>query len=181
MVGVEHVPVVQVYGRRLVGYVERMVERQVPDRERLELSVPREVAHAVLVVYLREAGRELAGAGARRRDDDYRTLGLHVFVLAVSDVGDYRIDVGGIASGLVVVIDPDAAVLQFGAELLHRVLLLIARYNDAPHEQSEAPQVVDELQGVVRVRYAEVGAHLLPLNVACVQAEDDLGLVLQRL
>ena len=133
------------------------------------------------MVYLREARRELARAGAGRRHDDDRLLGLHVVVLAVADVGDDGVYVGRVACGLVVVVDPDAAALELRAELLHGRLLLEARDDDAAHEKPERAEVVYELERVVGVRYAEVGAHLLAVDVARVEAEDDLGLVLQGL
>ena len=158
-----------------------MVERQVPDGEALELRVAGDLALAVFVVDLREARRELARPRARRRDDDDGLLGLHVLVPPVAAVGDDRVDVGRIALRLVVVVDPDAAPLELRAEELHGRLLLEARDDDAAHGEAERPQVVDELQRVVGVGDAEVGAHLLALDVARIEAEDDLGLVLQRL
>ena len=44
-----------------------------------------------------------------------------------------------------------------------------------------SPQVVDELHGVGVVGDAEVGPHLLALDVAGVDAEQDVGLVLELL
>ena len=181
MVGVDHVLVVQVDRRRLVGDVERMVERQVPDGEALELRVAGDAALAVLVVDLRQARRELARPGARRRHDHDRLLRRHVLVLAVSLVRHDRVDVRRIPRRLGVAVDADAAPLELGAEELDGRLVLEARDDDAAHGQPEGPEVVDELQRVVRVGDAEVGAHLLALDVAGEQAEDDLRVVFQRL
>ena len=73
----------------------------------------------------------------------------------------------------------DAAVLETLAELKRRGLTRIACDDDAAHEQAEPLEVVDQFQRVVGVGDAEVGAHLLVLDVAGVDAEDDLRLVLQ--
>ena len=78
-------------------------------------------------------------------------------------------------------IDLDAAVFEALAELLRGDLSRIARNHHAAEEKAEALEVVDELERVVRVGDAEVGAHLLVLDVARVDAEDDLGLVLEGL
>ena len=181
VVRIDHVLVVQVDRRRLVGDVERMVQGKVPHRERLELRVAGGLAHAVLVVDLRQARRELPGARTRRRHDHDRSLGLHVLVLAVAHVGHDRVDVRRIAGGLVVVVDPDAAALELRAELHHGRLLLVARDDDAADRQAQAAQVVDQLQRVVRIGNAEVGAHLLALDVAGEEAEDHFRLVLEGL
>ena len=75
----------------------------------------------------------------------------------------------------------DAARLELLAELLRGELPLVARDDHAPDGKPERREVVDELERVVGVGYAEVGAHLLLLDVAGVDAEDDLGLVLEGL
>ena len=64
MEGVDHVDVGQIGCRGLIGEVDRVLERQVPDRERLIFGVARVHAALVLLIELAEAGRHLAGAGA---------------------------------------------------------------------------------------------------------------------
>ena len=72
MEGVDDVGVVEVSRGSLVGDVHGVHERQVPHGERLELRVAGFDAALVLVIDLREAGRELAGARAGRRHHDER-------------------------------------------------------------------------------------------------------------
>ena len=64
---VDHVDVVQVGGRRLVGEVDRVLERQVPDGEGLEFGIACGDAALVLMVELAEAGRHLARSRGRAR------------------------------------------------------------------------------------------------------------------
>ena len=71
--------------------------------------------------------------------------------------------------------------LKARAELLGGKLAGIARDDDAAHQKPQRLQVVDELQRVVGVGDAEVRAHLLVFDVAGIDREDDLGLVLERL
>ena len=75
----------------------------------------------------------------------------------------------------------DAARLELLAELLRGELPLVASYDNAANGKPQRRQVVYELERIVSVGYAEVGAHLLLLDVAGVDAEDDLGLVLEGL
>ena len=72
MEGIDHIDIVEVRRRRLVGQVDRMVQRQVPDRECLEFRVPGIHASLVLVVQLTQAGRHFAAARSRRGHYDKR-------------------------------------------------------------------------------------------------------------
>ena len=83
---VDDVRVVEVGGGGLVRDVHGMVQRKIPDGERLVFGVAGVDAALVLVVELRQARGEFAGAGAGRGDYDERSGGLDVVVLAVSVV-----------------------------------------------------------------------------------------------
>ena len=58
---------------------------------------------------------------------------------------------------------------------------LVVEPGDDHGPDLDAPlaQVVDELHGVDVVGDAEIGPHLLPLDVAGVDAEEEIGLVLR--
>ena len=70
MVGVDHIHVRKVGGRCLVRQIDRMLERQIPDRECLELGVACLDAPLVFMVKLGQAGCHLAAAGTRCGDHD---------------------------------------------------------------------------------------------------------------
>ena len=125
------------------------------------------------------ASLPLPGAGA---GDHHDGLGrLDVLVGAVALVADDGVDLGGVALGEAVGVDPDAAALQLVLEDLGGEL--VGEAGDDHGAQGDAPggQVVDQLQGVGVVGDAEVGAHFFALDVAGIDAEDDVGLVLQLL
>jgi hypothetical protein len=69
--------------------------------------------------------------------------------------------------------------LKFVLELHGPRLVLKAGNHDRPQFDSPVPQVVDQLHGVGIVRDAEISAHLLSLNRAGMDAEEDLRLVLE--
>ena len=83
---VDDIGIVEVDGGSLVRDVGRMVERKIPDGERLVFGIAGVDAALVLVVELAQARGEFAGARAGRGDHDERPGGLDVLVLAVSVV-----------------------------------------------------------------------------------------------
>ena len=113
MEGVDHVDVVKIRCRSLIGEVDGVVERQIPYREGLELGVTGLDAALVLVIELGEAGGHLAAAGTGCRDDDQRPGCLDIVVAAEALVADDQRDVGGVACDRVVAVDAQAESLEF--------------------------------------------------------------------
>ena len=163
--GVYHVDVVEVGGRGLVGEVDGVLERQVPDREGLELRVARLHAALVLVIELRQAGGHLAAAGAGRGDDDELARRLYVVVLAEAVVGDDKGEVGGIVRYPVLHIDAHVHGLQALAEDVGGLLAAVVRDADAAHVEADGAEGVYEPEGVLVVGDAEVPAALAALHV----------------
>ena len=83
---VDHVHVAQIGGRRLVCEVDRMLERDIPDREGLELRISGMAASFILMIELRQACRHLSAAGSGCGDDDERTCGFDIVVSSVAVV-----------------------------------------------------------------------------------------------
>ena len=84
MEGVDHIDVVQIDGGGFIRDVDGMLERQVPDRESLELGVAGLHAAQVFVIELREADGHFAATRPRRSHDDERARGLDILVAAVA-------------------------------------------------------------------------------------------------
>ena len=179
--GVDHVEIAYVRRRRLVRDVDRMLQGDIPDGKRLELRVPRLHAALVVVVQLRQAGRELAAAGAGAGDDYERMLRLDVLVRAVALVADDDVDVGRIAARRAMRVHLDAAALQPDLERLRRGLVVEPRDDYRRNLDAPIAQVVDELERVDVIGDAEVPAHLPALDVPRVDAQEDVGLVLDAL
>ena len=78
-------------------------------------------------------------------------------------------------------VDRDAAAFEARLEDARRGLPVEARDDDGTDQQAPGAQVVDELHGIDVVGHAEIGAHLLALDGAGVDTDDDLGLVAELL
>ena len=82
MEGVDHVDVVQVSRGCLVGEVDRMLQREVPDREGLKFGIACHNAALMLVIQLAEAGGHLAAPGAGCGHDHQTAGGLNIVIAA---------------------------------------------------------------------------------------------------
>ena len=77
---IDHVNVLQVGRSRLIRHIQRVLKRQVPNRESLELRITGFVSVCMLVIELAQAHRHLSASRTRRRDNDKRTRGLHEII-----------------------------------------------------------------------------------------------------
>ena len=154
-----------------------MPEGQVPDGESLEFRVARLYPPLVLVIELAEAGGELPAAGTGSGGDDERTSGLDVGICAVALVGDYGVDLVGIALGGTVDIHLDPPVLELILISGRRLLIGEHGDDDAVDVDAHARDIVDHALHFAAVGDAVVGAHLVLLDVAGVDAYDEFRLV----
>ena len=181
MEGVDHVDVLQIGSRRFIRDVDRMLQRQIPDRERLELRVPRLHAALVVVVQLRQAGGQFAAAAAGAVDDDQRFGDFDVRIGAVALFTDDGIDVGRIALREGMLVDADAAALQAPDEHVDDRVVLVAGDDHAVDRKVPLAEHVDDAQHFEIIGDAEVLARLAGGDIAGVDADDDLRLVLHLL
>ena len=182
MVRVDDVEVLEIRRRRLVREVDGVLERQVPHRERLELRVAGGDAPPVVVVDLRQARRELAGPGARRRQHDEVARGLEGLVAAEALLAHDPGHVCGVAGDRPVADRPQAQALEPIAEPVAGLVRIVQlRDDDVLHEEAAGAEGVDEPQDLVLVRDPQVRSHLVPAQIAGVDGDDDLQLVAQLL
>ena len=176
---VDHVDVVQVGGGGLIGEVDRVLQRDVPDGERLELRVTGVHSPLVLLVELRETDSHLSAAGAGGRDDDEGLLRLDVLVLAIAFIGEDERDIARVAGDRVMAIHLDAEGLE--ALLISDRLVLAGEpgQDDRGHVEAVGTVGVDEAQGIHVIGDAEVSALFVLLDVARVDDHDDFRVVLQ--
>ena len=145
MEGVDHVDVVEVSGCCLVGDVDRVVQRQVPDRERLPLRVAGANATLVVVVELGQAGCHLAGARAGGGDDDQVVGGLDVFICAVAFVRDDARNVVRVAGDREVAVNGNTEALKL---LLHGLRFAIIVSPLSNNNRADVQSVVAEFVDV---------------------------------
>ena len=180
MEGVDHIDVVQIDGGGFIRDVDGMLERQVPDRESLELGVAGLHAAQVFVIELREADGHFAAARPRRSHDDERARGLDILVAAVALLRNDLLRVVRIPFDRIVAVGLYAKLLQALAERLGRRLRRVLREDDAADVQSGDAERVDQAQHVEVVGNAEVAAHLVFLDVVGADGDDDFRLLAQR-
>ena len=123
--GVNHVHIVEVSSGSLVCDVHRMLQRQVPYRERLELGITGTDAALVFTIELTQAHSHLTAARTRSRDDDQRTGRLHIIILSETLVRSNQFHVVWIAVNEIVEIRLDAHTFQTVAELVGSPLSII--------------------------------------------------------
>ena len=174
---VDHVDVLEVGCRGFIGQVDRVLERQVPYWEGLELGVAGLDAALMLVIELAQACGELARVGAGRGHDHQRPRGLDVGIGAEPARRAYRIHLGGVALDRVEQVRAHAAHLELVLECERGALAGVAGDYHAGHGQAAHAQVVYQPEHVHVVGYAQVGADLVGLYVCGVYADDYLGLV----
>ena len=174
---VDHVEVLEVGRRSLVGDVDRVLERQVPDREGLELRVSGLAASLVFMVDLRERCRELARASARSGNDDQRFRYLDVRVGTVSCFGNDRVHVCRVALCEHVLVGADAASFELGHELVHGRSVFISRDDNGVDREVVAPELVYQSHDFQVVCYAEVLPALALDDISCIDADDYLRLI----
>jgi len=175
--GIDEIEVADIGRGRLVGDVDRVFQRDVPDREGLEFGVSAPYAAPVFMVYLGQAGGHLAAAGARAGHDHQGAFRFYVLVGAVSLVAHHQVNVGGIALGVPVRVDLDVLPLQFVLEYARGRLVFEARDHHRADADAPVPEIVDELESVRVIGDAEIGPHLFPLDIAGVDAEYDVRAV----
>ena len=129
------------------------------------------------MVELGEAGRKLARARTRRRDDDERAGGLDVVIFPVALVADDERDIVRVTLDDVVHVDPDAVFFQMILEEERAVLALEMGDDDGADVEAALAELVHEAEDVGVVGDAEVAADLVVLDVDGGDHDHDLGLV----
>ena len=158
-----------------------MLQRKVPDRERLELGIAGGHSLLVLVVELAKAHGHLATTRPRSRHDDERTCGLHVVVLPVPLFGIDQGHIVRVALDRVVVVGLDAHLFELRLVRLGAGLAVEVGDHDAADEKAPADELCAQAQDIHVVGDAVVGAHLVLLDVVGTDDDDDLGAVAQLL
>ena len=85
---VKHIHIVEVCGCGLIGKVDRVTERQIPDWKGFKLRVAGLNAAQVLVIELRKAGGHFSAAGAGGGNNNKSARGFNILVFAVACFGD---------------------------------------------------------------------------------------------
>ena len=176
---VDHVHVVQVGRRSFVREVHRMLERNVPNREGLELGIPRLDSTLVFVVNLRKAHSHLSTSRARCGHHHEFAGGFNKFILAVTIVAHHQRNVARVTRNRVMAINLEAKVFKLLLIGNGTRLFLPAGQHHGTHVQAIPTESVDQAQHVLVIGNAQVAANLVLFDVTRVNRDNDFGLVLE--
>ena len=156
-----------------------MLERDVPDGERLEFRIAGVHALLVLLIELRETDGHLPAARAGSGDDDQGLLRLDVLVAAVALVREDERHVARVTGNRIVPVDFDAK--GFEPLLISDRFVLAGKpgQDDRGHVEAVGTVGVDEAQSIHIVGDAEVSPLFVLFDVAGVDDHDDFRVVLQ--
>ena len=179
MKGVYHIHVFEVGRSRLVSYIDRVLERQVPDRESLKLGVSGFYTSLVLVIELRQACCQLAAAAARTCNYGQRFSNFYVRVSAVSFFTDDSLHICRVSLGVKMFIRPDAPPLQAVYELVDSRSVFVSGDYHAVYSQLMLAEYIYEPEHLQIVGYAKILTRLAVDYISRINADDDLGLIFE--
>ena len=177
MEGVNHVHVRQIRRSRLIGQVHRVLQRQVPDGERLELGVAGPDAPLVVVVELGQAGSHLAAAGSRGGHHHQRAGGLSVFIFPKPLVADDKIHVVGISWDRIMLVAADPQRCQALEEGVSGGLAVVLGDHHPAHIEPHTLENVDQAQDILVVGDSQIPPDLVFLNIAGIDNQQNLHIV----
>ena len=178
---IQTVDILQIGCRRLIGDIQRMLQRNVPYREGLKLGVAGLDATLVLMVQLAQTGSKLAAAGAGSRHDDDRTGRLNIGIGTIALVTNDQVNICRISGSRVVGIGADSAAFQLCHELFCGRLSVITGYDNAVDQKTVIGQILNQAEGFGAIGDAVIAAQLIALDIPRVYTDDDLSLILQLL
>ena len=179
MEGVDHVHVVQVGRGGFVGDVHGVLEGQIPDGEGLELRVSGLHPALVLLVQLAQADGHLSAARTGGGDHHERLRRLHEIVLAEAFVRVDEGDVLRIAGDGMMVVDPDAEVLQALPVDVGASLPVVVGDDDGAHLHIPLEKLLAQAQHIHIVGDTQVAADLVLLDIHCAHDYHHLEVVLE--
>ena len=157
-----------------------MVQWQVPDREGFKLCVSGLVPSSKFVVDLRQARGHLARSRPRGRYDDQVAAGFDKVITPESLVRYHRVHSSWISLDNAVTRHLQAQFLQLAFKRLGRLVVIFhLRHHDVVNQEPTFAEHVDQPQYVLFVGNAQVGAHLVALEVFGVQDDEDFQVVLE--
>ena len=174
---VDHVDVVQIGGSSLVSQVDRVLQRQIPDREGLIFCIAGVYTAFVLMVKLGKAGCHLSASRSRCGNDNERAGCLDVLVLSVSLIAHDQRHIVRIARNRVVNVNRDAELLQSLFERVCAVLAGVLCDDNASDIEAASAELINQAEHVAVIGDAEVTADFVFLNIGCGNCHNNLGLI----
>ena len=176
---IDHIDIIQIRRSRLVGQVDRMLERDIPDRKRLKFRVARLDPSLVFVIKLGQTGRHLPASGARRRNNDQRPLCFHIIVPSEAVIAYNQRNIRRIAFDQIVPVDLDALLLHPLCKDIRRSLPVIVRQNDAPYIEAPFLKLKHQALYIRVVGNPQISSDLIFFDIRSINNDQNLNLIRQ--
>ena len=174
---VDHVDIIKVCSSSLVCQIDRMLERNVPDRESLEFGIAGSNAAFVFMVYLGKTGCHFSASWSWCGDDYERSGCFDIFIFAISFIAHDQRDIARVSWNTIMEVNFDAefckAVLKENSTFLSGVAC------DAYTSYIETAlcKSIDQTKYILIVSDSEVTAHFVLINIRGTDDNDNLSLV----
>ena len=174
---VDHVDIIQISGSCLISQVYRVLQRDIPDWESLELGIACADSSLVFMIKLGKTGSHFSASRSRRCDNNQRAGGFDIVILAVSLVTYDQGSIAWITWDIIKDINLDSKLLQTLLERISTVLSGVTCDADASYIKSSACKFVHQTEHVLIICDAKVTADLILFNIRCTDYDYDLCLV----
>ena len=176
---VNHVHIVQVGGSCFVCKVDRVLERDVPNRERFKLGVASLDTALVFMINLREADGHLSTSRTRSGHHHEFARSFNKFIFAITVIAHHERDVARITGNRIMAIDLETKGFKLFLISDCARLFLPAGQHHTAHIKAITAESVNQAKNVLIVGNAEVATNLVLFDVASIDGNDDFGLILE--
>ena len=174
MEGIDHIDIVQIRRRRLIGEIDGVLERNIPDGKGFVLGITRLDPPLVVMIKLGEAGRHLPAPRPRGRDHHKGSCGLDILIFAVPVVADNQGDVRRIVFYGIVQIHSDVLFLKPLLKAHGPYLARIMREHHAPHIKPPAAKLIHQPLDVLVIGNSQIPPYLILFDIRRIDHDHDL-------
>ena len=155
-----------------------MLERDVPNRECFELGIASLDTTLVFMINLGKADRHFSTSRTRRSHHHKFTRGFNELILSITVVAHDERNVARVTRNRIMAIDLETKRFEFFLVSDSTRLFLPTRQHHAAHVESVTAESVNQAEHVLIVGNSKVATDFILFDVACVDCNDDFGLVL---
>ena len=174
---IDHIYIIQISCSSLISKVHRMLQRNIPDRESLKLSVSCADSSFILVVKLGKAGCHFSASRSGCSNNNERAGGFNIVILSVSFITYDQRGVAWISWNIVKNINSDSKLLQTLFKCICSFLSGIACDANTSYIETSAGKLMHETQYIFVIGNAKITAYLILLNIRCTDNNYDFSLV----
>ena len=177
MEGVNHNHILEIYCCCLIGNIDRMFQRNVPDWKGFELWIACRPTPLVLVIELAEAGGQFTTIRSWRRHDNNLLCRFDVRILAIAFLANNCLYVGRVAFCLPMDINLDSPPFQFMYKDFSRGLVIVSCDNYRVYLEFITSKVINQPEHFHIIGDAKVSTDFILFNISCIEANHHFHLI----